>query len=132
MTRVLLVDDDPGVRRFVVRVLQEAGHEVTALGDAESALAQVLALRPELFLLDINLPGMHGIDLAQKLRKSRGMDKVPVVILSVRTHPSDKVVAFASGAVRYLEKPFKKTDLLDAVGTALDWAEEKRKKPPGR
>lgn len=127
MSRMLLVDDDPGVRRFVVRVLREAGHEVTALGDAESALARVLAARPELFLLDINLPGMHGIDLAQKLRRSRGMEKVPVVILSVRTHPSDKVVAFASGAVRYLEKPFKKAELLDAVGTALDWAEQKKK-----
>lgn len=127
MSRMLLVDDDPGVRRFVVRVLREAGHEVTALGDAESALARVLAARPELFLLDINLPGMHGIDLAQKLRRSRGMEKVPVVILSVRTHPSDKVVAFASGAVRYLEKPFKKAELLDAVETALDWAEQKKK-----
>ena len=132
MAKVMVVDDDPGVRRFVVRVLREAGHEVTALGDAESALARVLGERPRLFLLDINLPGMHGIDLAQKLRKTRGMEAVPVVILSVRTHPSDKVVAFASGAVRYLEKPFKKAELLDAVGTALDWAEQKGKKPPRR
>ncbi len=126
MARALVVDDDPGVRRFVVRILREAGHEVTAVSDAETALSRVLGLRPELFLLDINLPGMHGIALAQKLRKSGKLSKVPVVILSVRTHPSDKVVAFASGAVRYLEKPFKKADLLDAVGTALDWAEHRK------
>lgn len=119
MAKVMVVDDDPRVRRFVSGALRGAGHQVTALGDAETALARVLGERPELFLLDINLPGMHGIELAQKLRKSRGMAKVPVVILSVRTHPSDKVVAFASGAVRYLEKPFKKADLLDAIRTAL-------------
>ena len=120
MARALVVDDDPGVRRFVSRVLREAGHEVTALGDAETALSRVLGVQPVIFLLDINLPGMHGIELAQKLQKSVRLAKVPVVILSVRTHPSDKVVAFASGAVRYLEKPFKKADLLDAVDTALD------------
>ena len=126
MARALVVDDDPGVRRFVTRVLREAGHEVTALGDAETALTRVLGLKPELFLLDINLPGMHGIELAQKLRKSGKLAKIPVVILSVRTHPSDKVVAFASGAVRYLEKPFKKSDLLDAVDTALVWADRRK------
>jgi DNA-binding response OmpR family regulator len=122
MANVLLVDDDPRVRRFATAALREAGHLVTALADAETALARVLEVRPDVFLLDINLPGMHGIELAQRLRKFRGMAKIPVVILSVRTHPSDKVVAFASGAIRYLEKPFKKAELLDAVGTALDWA----------
>ena len=62
---------------------------------------------------------MHGIALAQKLKQQRGTQAIPVVILSARTDPRDKVAAYASGALTYLEKPFKKADLLDAIKTAL-------------
>lgn len=117
--RILAVDDDPRVRKFVSRALREAGYEVIAVKDAESAIAQLLAARPDLFLLDINLPGMNGLMLTQKLQQQRGTRQIPVVILSVRTDPRDKVAAYASGAVTYLEKPFKKKDLLDAVRLAL-------------
>ena len=113
------MDDDPRILRFVTKALREAGHEVHAVGDAESAIASLLSARPDLFLLDINLPGMHGIALAQKLKQQRGTQAIPVVILSARTDPRDKVAAYASGALTYLEKPFKKADLLDAIKTAL-------------
>lgn len=128
--RILAVDDDPRVRRFVSRALREAGYEVIAVKDAESAIAQLLAARPDLFLLDINLPGMNGIVLTQKLQEQRGTRQIPVVILSVRTDPRDKVAAYASGAVTYLEKPFKKKDLLDAVRLALQISP--RRPPSGR
>jgi len=118
--RILAVDDDPRIRRFVTRTLREAGYGVVAVGDAESAMAQLLSARPDLFLLDINLPGMNGIVLTQKLQEQRGTRQIPVVILSVRTDPRDKVAAYASGAVTYLEKPFKTQDLLDAVKLALE------------
>jgi len=119
MAKVLAVDDDPRIRRFVTKALVEAGHEVHAVADAESAIAVLLSSRPDLFLLDINLPGMHGLALAQKLKENRGTQSIPVVILSARTDPRDKVVAYASGVLTYLEKPFKKADLLDAIKTAL-------------
>jgi DNA-binding response OmpR family regulator len=122
MAEILAVDDDPRVCKFVKSTLKAAGHEVTTVGDAESALAQLLMSRPDLFLLDINLPGMHGLALAEKLQTTKGTMSIPVVILSVRTDPRDKVAAFASGAVTYLEKPFKKKDLVDAVRSALELA----------
>jgi two-component system, OmpR family, phosphate regulon response regulator PhoB len=122
VAQILAVDDDPGVRRFVARVLREAGHEVHLAADAEDALVRLLARRPDVFLLDINLPGMHGLELARKLRRQKATQAVPVVILSVRTDPRDKVAAYASGAMTYLEKPFKAADLLDAVRTALHHA----------
>jgi DNA-binding response OmpR family regulator len=122
MAHILAVDDDPRVRRFVSQTLKGAGHDVVTVGDAESALAQLLMSRPDLFLLDINLPGMHGLALAEKLQSQKGTWAIPVVILSVRTDPRDKVAAFASGAVTYLEKPFKKADLVDAVRSALELA----------
>jgi len=130
VAKVLAVDDDPRVRRFVTRALKDAGHEVVTVGDAESALVHLLSTRPDLFLLDINLPGMHGIALAQKLRQQRGTQAIPVVMLSVRTDPRDKVAAYASGAVTYLEKPFKKTDLVDAVKLALELADRRTQPPP--
>lgn len=126
MAHILAVDDDPRIRRFVSATLKAVGHEVVTVGDAESALAQLLMSRPELFLLDINLPGMHGLALAEKLQSQKGTWAIPVVILSVRTDPRDKVAAFASGVVTYLEKPFKKQDLVDAVRSALELAERRR------
>lgn len=126
MARVLAVDDDPRVRRFVADALGKAGHDVTAVGDAESCVAQLLAARPDLFLLDINLPGMDGLSLAQKLQESRGTQATPVVMLSARTDPRFKVAAYASGVLTYLEKPFKKADLLAAVDLALKLARKAR------
>ena len=126
MAHILAVDDDPRIRRFVSQTLKTAGHEVVTVGDAESALAQLLMSRPDLFLLDINLPGMHGLALAEKLQSQKGTWAIPVVILSVRTDPRDKVAAFASGVVTYLEKPFKKADLVDAVRSALELAARRR------
>ena len=90
MAKVLAVDDDSHIRRFVEETLGEAGHEVVTVGDAESAFAQVLSERPDLFLLDINLPGMNGLALAQKLQEQRGTRATPVVVFSVRTDPQDK------------------------------------------
>jgi DNA-binding response OmpR family regulator len=119
VSRILAVDDDPRIRRFVTKVLADAGHEVEAVGDAESALARLLESRPDLFLLDINLPGMDGLALARKLAANKGTRSVPVIIFSVRTDPRFKVAAFATGVLTYLEKPFKKVDLLDAVRLAL-------------
>jgi DNA-binding response OmpR family regulator len=128
MARILAVDDDPRIRRFVTRVLREAGHRVRTVGDAESALAQLLGARPDLFLLDINLPGMHGLALARKLREGRGTESIPVVVFSVRTDPRDKVAAYASGAVTYLEKPIRKEALLEAVQGALEFARRRSRR----
>jgi len=119
MARLLVVDDDARVRRFVRDVLVEAGYEVTAVGDAESAVARLLSFRPDVFILDIHLPGMDGLSLARELRKIHAKNPIPVVVISVRTDPRDKVKAHASGAITFLEKPFRKEDLLDAVRLAL-------------
>jgi len=128
MAHILAVDDDPKIRRFVKSTLEAADHKVVTVEDAESALAQLLMSRYDLFLLDINLPGMHGLALAEKLQSQRGTQAIPVVILSVRTDPRDKVAAFASGAVTYLEKPFKKKDLVDAVRSALELAVRRKRR----
>jgi DNA-binding response OmpR family regulator len=117
VARLLVVDDDPRVRRFVRDVLAEAGHDVTDVGDAESAVEKLLSARPEVFVLDIHLPGMDGLALARKLRRVRR--GVPVVIISAKNDVQHKVSAHASGAITYLEKPFRPEDLRDAVSLAL-------------
>lgn len=123
MARLLVVDDDPRVRRFVRDVLVEAGHDVTAVRDAESAVARLLAVRPDVFVIDIHLPGMDGLSLTRELRSC----EVPVVIISARTDSHHKVKAHASGAITFLEKPFKKRDLLDAVRLALGTKSRRKK-----
>jgi two-component system KDP operon response regulator KdpE len=128
MAHILAVDDDPRIRRFVKETLEAAKHEVATVANGESALAALLMTRPDLFLLDINLPGMNGLTLAEKLQSQKGTWSIPVVILSVRTDPRDKVAAFASGAVTYLEKPFKKKDLVDAVRSALELAARRKRR----
>ena len=110
---------DPRVRRFVRDALAGAGHEVTAVRDAESAVARLLAFRPDVFVIDIHLPGMDGLSLARKLRRIHARRPVPVVVISARTDPHHKVSAHASGAITFLEKPFRREDLLDAVRLAL-------------
>jgi DNA-binding response OmpR family regulator len=117
VARLLVVDDDPRVRRFVRDVLAEAGHEVISVQDAESAVEKLLSARPEVFVLDIHLPGMDGLALARKLRRVRR--GVPVVIISAKNDVQHKVSAHASGAITYLEKPFRPEDLRDAVSLAL-------------
>lgn len=119
MARLLVVDDDPRMRRFVRDVLSGAGHEVSSVGDAESAVARLLAVRPDVFVIDIHLPGMDGLSLARKLRRIHARKPVPMVVISARTDSHHKVRAHASGAITYLEKPFRPEDLLDAVRLAL-------------
>jgi two-component system phosphate regulon response regulator PhoB len=120
VARILVVEDDARVRRFVLGALRGAGHAVKAFGDAESAQAALLKSRPDLFLLDINLPGMHGLELARRLRRQKATRDLPVLVLSARRAPRDKVAAFATGAVTYLVKPCSRAALQAAVAAALE------------
>jgi DNA-binding response OmpR family regulator len=127
MARILVVDDDPKVRRFILDILGDAGHEAVGAADAESALALLLSARPDLFVFDIHLPGMDGLSLARKLRRLPATRPVPVIIVSVRREARHKVAARDSGAITFLEKPFRPDDLRAAVALALGAGRRRRK-----
>jgi DNA-binding response OmpR family regulator len=127
VARILVVDDEPRVLRFILDVLCRAGHEAHGAADAEAALAGLLAARPDLFVFDIHLPGMDGLSLARKLRRLPATKPVPVIVISGRTEERHKLDARASGAITFLEKPFRPGDLLAAVSLAIGMGRRRRK-----
>ena len=109
--RVLLVDDDAGIREVVAAMLDAVGLRVEAVGTAEQALERVHAEKFDLIVLDWILPGMSGIDLCRMIRRERKLVSVPVLFLTGNASQKDIVDAFASGADDYVTKPFRAPEL---------------------
>ncbi len=114
--KILVVDDDPQIRRVMRATLVAHKYEVTEARDGAEALAKISAEMPDLVLLDMNMPGLGGLETCQHLRS--GSD-VPIVILSVRNSEKDKVAALDAGADDYVTKPFGIEELLARIRAAL-------------
>lgn len=114
--RVLVVDDEVAIRRFLHVALNGQGFIVSEAATGQDAL-QILALeRPDLVILDLGLPDMDGVEVARRLRE---WSQVPVIILSVREQEVDKIAALDAGADDYLTKPFGVGELLARIRTVL-------------
>ena len=109
MTRVLVVDDEPEIRRTLAINLKARSYDVTTAADGTSALRQAAAHPPDFVILDLGLPDLDGIEVIQGLR---GWTGVPILVLSGRTDSADKVDALDAGADDYLTKPFSMDELL--------------------
>lgn len=114
--RVLVVDDEPAIRRFLRASLTAHGNEVFEATTGEQALSAVVAHRPDLIILDLGLPDMEGIEVTRRLRE---WTRIPIIILSVREHETDKIAALDAGADDYLTKPFGIGELLARMRTAM-------------
>jgi two-component system KDP operon response regulator KdpE len=114
--KILVVDDDPQIRRVMKATLVGHGYEVVEARTGEDAMETISAEAPNLILLDMNLPGMGGLETCQAIRA--GSD-IPVVILSVRNSEKDKVAALDAGADDYVTKPFGIEELLARIRAAL-------------
>ncbi|TMF27464.1 MAG: response regulator transcription factor [Chloroflexi bacterium] len=114
--RILVVDDDRDVATLVGTVLTEAGHEVHAITDARQAMAAFAELRPDLVTLDVLMPSVDGISLCLELRRN---SDVPVLFLSAKDDPPDRVVGLRIGADDYLGKPFDNDELAARVEALL-------------
>lgn len=101
--RVLVVDDDESIRRFLDIALRVRGYEVFEAAGARAALAAAPAVRPDIIILDLGLPDGDGVDVAKQLRAA---DHASILVLSVRDREDDKVAALEAGAEDYLTKPF--------------------------
>lgn len=115
-TRVLVVEDEADIRRFVRLALQAEGHEVHEADGLQRGLIDAGTRRPDLVILDLGLPDGDGIDL---IRGLRGWSQVPVIVLSARTGEADKIAALDAGADDYLAKPFGTGELLARVRAQL-------------
>lgn len=116
-TRILLVEDEPGVLMVVTDLLASEGYEVTTASEGKSGLQKVLESRFDLLILDIMLPGMNGFEICHAARE-RGFDG-GILMLTARTQVADRVQGLKTGADDYLVKPFEPSELLARVGALL-------------
>jgi DNA-binding response OmpR family regulator len=115
-TRVLVVDDEAALRKFLASVLGAAGYDVLAATDGEQALTVAQDEPFDLVVLDLMLPGIDGLEVCRQLREIGDM---PIIVLSAKGEEIDKVDALNSGADDYLTKPFGVSELLARVQAVL-------------
>jgi len=126
MTRVLIVEDEPQLRRALSINLHARRYDVVTVADGGGALRAAAANPPDLVILDLGLPDMDGVDVIHGLR---GWTQVPIIILSARDGQGDKVDALDAGADDYLTKPFGMDELLARIRAALRRAQPNEDAP---
>ena len=114
--RILVIDDEPQIRRIMRTTLITAGYEVDDAKTAEEGLLKVREFRPDLVLLDINLPGMGGLAACRELRAD---PNVAIIMLTVHNTEAAKVEALDAGAYDFVTKPFRTPALLARIRAAL-------------
>lgn len=114
--RVLVVDDERAIRRFLYTALTAHGYNVFEASTGQEALFSAGQHRPELIVLDLGLPDMGGLEVTKQLRE---WSKAPIIILSVRDQEADKIAALDAGADDYLTKPFGIGELMARLRVAL-------------
>jgi two-component system KDP operon response regulator KdpE len=114
--RILVVDDEPQIRRVLRATLTGQGYEFYEARTGEEALEAIRANRFDLVLLDMNMPGMGGIETCRAIR---GGSEVAIIMLTVRDSEQDKVAALDAGADDYITKPFSTPELLARIRAAL-------------
>lgn len=114
--KILLVDDDPSILHALTARLKHIGLDVAAKSDAMSAIAEANDVRPDIAIIDVNLPGTNGFDLARKLDEMFVDDhRIKKIFLTASKNPDLKREATSLDAVGFLEKPYSSNDLLAAL-----------------
>ncbi|MBN1659975.1 MAG: response regulator [Anaerolineae bacterium] len=124
--RVLVVDDEPAIRRFLRVSLSAHGYTVFEANSGQAALSSMVADRPDLVILDLGLPDLDGVEVTRLLRE---WTRIPIIILSVRGQEADKIAALDAGADDYLTKPFGAGELLARMRVALRRASQSGVQP---
>ena len=115
-TRILVVDDEPEIRRFLRASLKLHQYEVFEAETGQEAIKSIVNHHPDLIILDLGLPDMDGTEVTRQVRE---WTKIPIIILSVRNRESDKISALDAGADDYLTKPFGVGELLARIRVVM-------------
>jgi two-component system KDP operon response regulator KdpE len=126
VTTVLVVDDEPQIRRALRTSLEAHGYEVHTAGTGEEALVAAAEASPDLIFLDLGLPDLDGTEV---IRRVRSFSEVPVIVLSVRDRQADKVSALDAGADDYVAKPFGMEEVLARLRAQLRRAQPEEAGP---
>src|SRR5271157_3230819 len=113
---ILVIDDEPQIRRVLRSTLSFRGYEISEASTGEEGVELARKLKPDLILLDVNMPGIGGIEACREIRQS---SDAPIIMLTVRNAERDKVLALDAGADDYVVKPFGIEELLARIRAAL-------------
>ena len=116
MARILIVEDEKKIARFLELELQHEGYEVQTAGDGRTGLSLALSWEPDLMILDLMLPGLSGIEVCRRLRHDSDL---PIIMLTAKDDVSDKVMGLDMGADDYMTKPFAIEELLARIRVGL-------------
>ena len=119
MTTVLIVEDNPANMRLAMFLLESAGHAVISATDAEAGLTLARAAQPDLILMDIQLPGMDGLEATMLLKKDEATRAIPVIALTALAMKGDEARIRAAGCDAYIGKPMRYKEFLAAIAAHL-------------
>jgi two-component system cell cycle response regulator DivK len=119
MAKVLIIEDNPTNMTLAIFLLQSVGHSVLSASDAEAGLALARAERPNLILMDIQLPGMDGLEATALLKKDEATRAIPVIALTALAMKGDEARIRAAGCDGYIAKPMRYVDFLKTVADQL-------------
>lgn len=117
--KILVVDDEPDVTELVAYHLKAKGFHVECLNDATASISKARSFQPHLIILDIMMPHLSGIQLCRILRADNKLSKVPIVFLTAKAEPHDRIEGLENGADDYLGKPFSPKELVLRVESIL-------------
>ena len=119
---VLVVDDDPEIRKLLVTALTRMGFDVSSAADGKTAIKRLDEVRPSLLCVDLMLPESSGYDVCEHVQKTPALSGLPILMVSARSMPEDRAQAEEVGVRVYLPKPFTQAQLKQAVEQALEGA----------
>ena len=125
---IYLVEDDPSIRKLVSYALSGSGYEVESFESGEEMKAKAGKTKPELYLLDIMLPGASGLEILSAIRADSSLRDIPVIMLTAKGTEYDKVLGLDSGADDYIAKPFGMMELLSRIRAVLRRSERQKQK----
>jgi two-component system, cell cycle response regulator len=119
MSRILIIDDSRLITQFGRNILTGVGHAVFTADSGEAGLDLALKEQPDLILLDVILPGKDGYQICEQLKNTESSHEIPVIMLTSKAEPADKIKGLVLGAVDYVTKPFDAGELIARVNTHL-------------
>jgi DNA-binding response OmpR family regulator len=126
-TKIIVVDDEESLRSLVKQLLELEGFMVVLCKDTDEGYNRMLKSKPDLVIVDINMPTVGGIELVRMIRQTPSLKNTPVIMLTVESTETNKVIGFDSGADDYLTKPFSHRELIARVKALLRRSKRKDK-----
>ncbi|MBL8389263.1 MAG: response regulator transcription factor [Hydrogenophaga sp.] len=119
-TRLLMIEDDARLAQMVTEYLAQSGYAVTHAPDGEKGLEELPLVQPELVILDLMMPGIDGLEVCRRIRAlPNGQARLPVLMLTAKGDPMDRIIGLELGADDYLPKPFEPRELLARIRAVL-------------